>query len=118
MTGRLESKDYSLDSAAYRDGSVTALDLLPDHGEGQEEVAARSEREQLVRRRLGSLVCGLSPRERYILDHRLLSDEEHTLADIGRHLGLSRERVRQLEERLKLKLRRVLAEFEPQRLRA
>jgi RNA polymerase sigma-32 factor len=118
MTGRLESKDFSLDSAAYRDGTVTALDMLPDHAEGQEDFAVRTQRDEVVRRRLGSLICGLSPRERYILDHRLLSDEEHTLADIGRHLGLSRERVRQLEERLKLKLRRVLAEFEPKRLRA
>jgi RNA polymerase sigma-32 factor len=119
MTGRLEGKDASLDAAAYREGSVSALDMLPDEGEGQEDRTAREERDHVVRNRVGVVMRGLSPRERYILDHRLLTDEEHTLADIGRHLGLSRERVRQLEERLKLKLRRALAEFEPaQQLRA
>jgi len=118
MTGRLEGKDSSLDAAAFRDGMVTALDMLPDHSEGQEERTAREQRDEVVRRRVGMLVRGLSSRERYILDHRLLTDEEDTLADIGRHLGLSRERVRPLEERLKLKLRRALSEFEPQSLRA
>jgi RNA polymerase sigma-32 factor len=60
----------------------------------------------------------MSSRERYIVERRLLADDADTLADIGRHLSLSRERVRQLEERLKSKLRRALADFEPVELRA
>lgn len=116
MTGRLDGRDLSLDAAAYRDGSATGLDLLPDEqAEGQEDRAARLEQEDRIRACLGVVVRGLSVRERYILDHRLLSDDAATLADIGRHLNLSRERVRQLEERLKVKLRRALAEFEPQK---
>ena len=66
----------------------------------------------------GLSLRGLTQRERYILSRRLLTDEADTLAEIGRHLSLSRERVRQLEERLKVKLRRALAEFEPEALRA
>ncbi|HEY3253544.1 MAG TPA: sigma factor-like helix-turn-helix DNA-binding protein, partial [Polyangiaceae bacterium] len=44
---------------------------------------------------------------RYIVEHRLLADRdaELSLADIGRSLGVSRERARQLEERAKRKLR-------------
>lgn len=119
MTGRLDGKDLSLDAAAFRDGTATGLDLLADdHAEGQEERTARIERDEVVRTRVGAILRGLAPRERYILDHRLLTDEPETLADIGRQLGLSRERVRQLEERLKLKLRRTLADFEPQALTA
>jgi RNA polymerase sigma-32 factor len=115
MTGRLDAKDASLDVAAYRDSDVSALDLLTDESqEGQEERAARVERDDLVRQRLWGVTRGLSARERFILDHRLLCDEPETLAEIGRHLSLSRERVRQLEERLKVKLRRALAEFENQ----
>jgi RNA polymerase sigma-32 factor len=113
MTGRLDGKDMSLDVAAYRDGDVSALDMLADDAqEGQEDRAARVERDDLVRQRLWNLTRGLSPREKFILDHRLLCDEPETLAEIGRHLSLSRERVRQLEERLKVKLRRALADFE------
>ncbi|HEY7954010.1 MAG TPA: RNA polymerase factor sigma-32 [Polyangia bacterium] len=119
MTGRLDGKDLSLDVAAYRDGTATGLDLLADDvSEGQEDRAARLERDEVVRTRVGALLRGLSPRERHILDHRLLTDDAETLADIGRQLGLSRERVRQLEERLKIKLRRALADFEPEPLRA
>jgi RNA polymerase sigma-32 factor len=119
MTGRLDGKDLSLDVAAFRDGSVSELDLLADeHSEGQEESCARAERDCLVRHRLERLYKTMSNRERYIVERRLLTDEAETLAEIGRHLSLSRERVRQLEERLKSKLRRALADFEPQALRA
>jgi alternative sigma factor RpoH len=119
MTGRLDGKDLSLDAAAFRDGSVSALDMIPDeHGEGQEDATARAERNGLVRARVRVLERGLTSRERYILARRLLADEADTLADIGRHLSLSRERVRQLEERLKVKLRRALADFEDRPLYA
>ena len=50
---------------------------------------------------------GLDSREKYILDQRLVadSDERLTLAELGEQFGVSRERVRQLEERTKAKLR-------------
>lgn len=119
MTGRLEAKDSSLDQAAWKDGAETQLDRLADErGEGQEESFERLQRESIVRARVSGISRTLSPRERYILSRRLLCDEQETLAEIGRHLNLSRERVRQIEDRLKLKLRRALHEFEPQPLRA
>ena len=119
MTGRLEAKDSSLDQAAWKDGAETQLDrLADDRGEGQEESFERLQRDSIVRARVSGISRTLSPRERYILTRRLLCDEQDTLAEIGRHLNLSRERVRQIEDRLKLKLRRALPEFEPQPLRA
>ena len=119
MTGRLESKDMSLDAAAFRDGAATQLELLADdHSEGQEDRFERMQRDELVRLRIDGLARGLTQRERYILARRLLCDEADTLAEIGRHLNLSRERVRQLEDRLKAKLRRALPEFESVQLRA
>jgi RNA polymerase sigma-32 factor len=119
MTGRLEAKDSSLDAAAYKDGVETQLDRLADErGEGQEDRFERMQRDSIVRARVSGISRTLSPRERYILARRLLCEEQDTLAEIGRHLNLSRERVRQIEDRLKLKLRRALPEFEPQPLRA
>jgi RNA polymerase sigma-32 factor len=52
-------------------------------------------------------VSELDPRERYIAEHRLMADpaEELSLAEIGRSLGVSRERARQLEARTKRKLK-------------
>jgi RNA polymerase sigma-32 factor len=72
----------------------------------------------MVRRRVCRLMQSMNDRERYIVERRLLADEAETLAEIGRHLSLSRERVRQLEERLKHKLRRALADFHPMQMRA
>jgi RNA polymerase sigma-32 factor len=47
----------------------------------------------------------LSPRERVIIAQRRLRDEGATLEELGRELGVSKERVRQLEHRALLKLR-------------
>jgi RNA polymerase sigma-32 factor len=113
MTGRLESRDLSLNMAAYRDSEVTGMDLLADdEAEGTEERTARLERSREIRSRLGRIQAELSQRERQILTHRLMTDEPLTLAELGRTLRLSRERVRQLEERLKMKLRVVLSDLD------
>ncbi len=112
MTGRLSGKDHSLDGAPFHEGPSTPLDQLVDESESVEERCAGAERGALVRRRVASAMRGLSPRERYIVHRRLLTDEAATLADIGRHLGLSRERVRQLEERVKGKLGHALADLD------
>jgi RNA polymerase sigma-32 factor len=52
----------------------------------------------------------LDPRERFIVEVRVMADgaDELSLAEIGRRLGVSRERARQLEVRAKEKLRRHL----------
>jgi RNA polymerase sigma-32 factor len=112
MSGRLEGRDLSLDTLLFPSGGATGLDMLVDDAAEPEQAAADAERSELVRRRVMAAMRHLSPRERYIVEHRLLADGEgQTLAEIGRHLGLSRERVRQLEERLKLKLQRELVDL-------
>jgi RNA polymerase sigma-32 factor len=112
MAGRLEGKDSSLDAQAYREGAATVLDQLADDGAATDEMCADAELSRLVRERVALAMKALSPRERYIVDRRLLTDDAQTLAAIGRKLGLSRERVRQLEERVKGKLGRVLSDLE------
>jgi RNA polymerase sigma-32 factor len=111
MSGRLEGRDISLDAQVSPDGGASGLDFLADDSEGTEERCADAERHHLVRKRVGAAMSQLSERERYIVEHRLLSDDGQTLAEIGKHLGLSRERVRQIEERLKAKLGRELADL-------
>ena len=111
MSGRLEGRDVSLDAQLSHEGGSTGLDLLADEGAHVDERCADAERSHLVRSRVGAAMADLSARERYIVEHRLLSDDGETLAEIGRHLGLSRERVRQIEERLKNKLGQQLADL-------
>lgn len=111
MTGRLGGRDSSLDAPAFRDGEVSAIELLCDDVPDQEERLGDAERDAEVRRRLAVLWDDLDSREQIIVQERLLGDggeDGPTLADLGRRMGLSRERVRQLEERVKSKLRRAL----------
>ena len=54
----------------------------------------------------------LDERERLIVEKRLLHDDKETLANIGTKMGLSRERVRQIELRARQKLRQALGEHD------
>lgn len=67
-------------------------------------------RRELVREALGQL----DERERQIVEQRFLTDDPETLAGIGRRLGISRERVRQLSERALRKMRETMEAQEPE----
>lgn len=56
-------------------------------------------------------VAELSPRERNIVERRLMSDEPETLEQLGAAFGVSKERVRQIEERAKERMRVRLQEI-------
>jgi RNA polymerase sigma-32 factor len=70
-----------------------------------EEDVARSEAVHHVREELDSAMASLTDRERRIIEARILSDEPETLEALGKEMGVSKERVRQLEVRARLKLR-------------
>ncbi|MCG8554638.1 MAG: sigma-70 family RNA polymerase sigma factor [Proteobacteria bacterium] len=105
MLLQLDARDSSLDVPAYPEGNLTLLDLMADHGAGQEQTYLNSEREHILRRELGAALSTLDKRERFIVERRIMGDEEESLAELGRQLGVSRERARQLEARAKRKLR-------------
>lgn len=113
MMQRLESRDVSLDTAVYADGKVTGMDLLEDNAAPQDEVVNARQRESLLDGRVKVAMNTLDARERYIVEQRMMADDEMSLAEIGRRLGVSRERARQLEARAKKKLRKTLADLEP-----
>jgi RNA polymerase sigma-32 factor len=110
LAHRLEARDVSLDAKVFDDGASTVLDTLPGHGPSQEEEYFVHERSTAVHARVREAVQKLDPRERFIVEVRMMADgpEELSLAEIGRRLGVSRERARQLEARAKQKLRRHL----------
>jgi RNA polymerase sigma-32 factor len=112
----------SPDEVAMVEGALGGRDvpLTPSEGGPSFELVAEvaSPEEQAAERELyarkvasvGAALERLDRRERTIVEKRLLEDEADTLADIGDSLGLSRERVRQLELRAKQKLRDALLE--------
>jgi len=103
---RLEARDVSLDVKVLDDSPVKLLDLLPAPDD-QERSLFEHQIGGSMKTAVAHAVSELDPRERYIAEHRLMADpaEELSLADIGRSLGVSRERARQLEARTKRKLR-------------
>lgn len=85
----------------------TAVELDSSRPSPEQEIAEAEESER--RTRIVALALeSLDRREREVVQRRILEDDGETLAEIGRVLGLSRERVRQIEARAKRKLRAAL----------
>ena len=102
---RMKTADHSLD-AVQTDGRTLA-ETLPDMSPDPEiKLASKRERVALIRR-LRAAIPALTRRERHILRRRFLGEKRQSLTKIGKELGLSKERVRQLESRALEKLRSV-----------
>ena len=65
----------------------------------------------MTRERVRQAMMRLDPRERFIIEQRVMGDAEMTLSELGEHFGFSRERARQLEIRAKDKLKVALSEL-------
>ncbi len=107
---RLGRRDASLDVPVLPDSRATFADLLVDEQASQETRVARAETVDLVHGAVAGVWPQLDCRERMILRGRLLPEadrEPETLAALGRRMGVTRERVRQIEAAVKGKLRRV-----------
>lgn len=109
MEQRMAARDLSVDAPLNAgDESATFLDFLADQSANAEEAVSTLEYQQLIRRKLTDFARTLEGKEEVIFNQRLFAEEPLTLQDIGDQYGISRERVRQLESRLKKKLKEYL----------
>ncbi|MFH1017988.1 MAG: RNA polymerase factor sigma-32 [Pseudomonadota bacterium] len=106
---RMQRRDISIDAPVSQDNDAPYGDHLADRTPNAEEQLVEADLKLKVREKLDDIYEDLTPRERYLLDHRLMSDQPVTLEAAGEHFGVTRERVRQIENRLKGRLRGVLA---------
>lgn len=113
LLARLDGRDVSLDQPAHEDSMATLVDFLQSEGASQVEILSQQERGQVLGERIGDALEILDERERLIVQERIMGDESVSLAKLGRKLGISRERARQLEVRAKSKLAVKLSEFAP-----
>jgi RNA polymerase sigma-32 factor len=105
MEQRMGGRDLSLDAPVGEEGDATHMDFVESESASQvDEVADRQEAD-LTRARIRQALTRLDPRERFIIEHRVMGDSEMTLSELGEHFGFSRERARQLEIRAKDKLK-------------
>lgn len=107
----LSGGDVSLDAKTPERGP--AIDRVRARQPTPEEAVARTTELVGVQAALAVALDKLSERERRIVTERLMSDEPTTLEALGNEMGVSKERVRQLEERIRRKLRTELSEFSP-----
>ncbi|MBW1831059.1 MAG: sigma-70 family RNA polymerase sigma factor [Deltaproteobacteria bacterium] len=110
---RLDQREISLDGPAYHDSDATLVEMLPGTSEPQDLVVERRRRQSGIELRLEGALSVLDDRERLIVEKRILSDDAASLASLGRELGVSRERARQLEARAKKKLAEELKDLAP-----
>ncbi len=114
MEQRLAARDLSVDTPRDTgEESGTLLDFFAADGLDAEEEVASTEYRQLIRGKLDEFALTLEGKEEVIFRRRLLSEEPLTLQEIGDQYGISRERVRQLEGRLKKRLRAYLVKEIP-----
>ena len=105
MEQRLASRDLSVDMPIGDDDEATLLNFLPDDKQSPEEQFAETQYSDLLREKMELFAKNLKDKELVIYRQRLLNEEPLTLREIGEKYGISRERVRQIEERVKKKLK-------------
>jgi len=100
--------EVSLDGEIVNNDGLTVLETIADDRMNQEELLGEFEQERQLTKQVASAMEGLNDRERYIVEHRITSDNPVTLQDLADRFSISRERVRQIEERTLEKLKKSL----------
>jgi RNA polymerase sigma-32 factor len=109
MIGRMSGSDMSLNARQSQEEEGREWqDLLEDENAEGAEVVEKRRSQSFLRKEIVEAMKDLSFRERYILSERSLAEAPRTLASLGEEIGLSKERVRQLEAAAFQKMRRTL----------
>jgi RNA polymerase sigma-32 factor len=106
MEQRMSSRDLSLDTPFDEAQELTHLELLREESPNQEEAIAQEEEKKIREHEVQNAMKRLNEKEVYVLRNRIMAEEPLTLQQIGDHLKLSRERVRQIESEALKKLKR------------
>ena len=106
MEQRMSSRDLSLDAPFDEGQELTHLDLLKEESPDQEEAFAQAEEKKIREHEVLNAMTRLNEKEAYVIKNRIMADSPLTLQEIGNHLKLSRERVRQIESEALKKLKK------------
>lgn len=105
----LQRSDVSADQSY--EGGPTFMERIQGAGGTPEESVVHAQTMKGLREKVTSLEPTLTDRERRIMRARWMSEEPMTLEALGREMGVSKERVRQLEERLRGKMKSALSAY-------
>ncbi len=115
MQERMGQSEVSLDqpAGAGNDNDTRLLDVIPDAGHDPETETANREWREFAHDKVEQFAATLAGKELEIFKARLLTEEPETLQEIGARFGISRERVRQIETRLKRRLKEFIEASAP-----
>jgi RNA polymerase sigma-32 factor len=101
MDRRMTARDFSLNAPVSHteEDSMEFIDTLEDETPSAEIIVARAEEDGIRHEMLKLAMDELDERERHIFIERRLKEDPITLEELGQEYGISRERVRQLENR-------------------
>lgn len=105
MTARLGRRDMSLNATLNEDGETERQEMIPDDRDLPDHTAEVQIDLEKRKKWLSDAMTSLSDRERVIINQRFLGEDKVTLSQLGVDLGLSKERVRQIEKQAIGKLR-------------
>jgi RNA polymerase sigma-32 factor len=100
MQQRLGAPDLSVDAPLAGDSDYTMHSVLSADGHSMEDAMAVEQLRDLIAKAIADFESTLREKDRIIFKKRLLSEEKATLQELSDELGISRERVRQIEVRL------------------
>jgi RNA polymerase sigma-32 factor len=109
MEQRMSSRDLSLNAPLDEDKELTHFDLLQENSPNQEEILSQEQEKKIREREVLNAMQRLSEKEVYVIKNRIMADSPLTLQEIGNHLKLSRERVRQIESEALKKLKKEIS---------
>jgi RNA polymerase sigma-32 factor len=99
MQKRLFYSDISLETPLNDESNDTVMDMIRSDGD-IEEIVADKEKSEILSIKVDEFKKTLNNKELFIFDNRIMNDEPLTLQDIGTKFDISRERVRQIENKV------------------
>ncbi len=99
MQKRLAYTDISLETPVHEEGDDTLMDMIKT-GDNVEEIVTDREMDSMLSERVAEFKKDLNEKEQFIFEHRIMTDESMTLQEIGEKFKISRERVRQIENKV------------------
>ena len=89
------------------------MDFLPAKEDSIEKNLAKNELQSLVTTKLNEFKKTIKDKELYLFENRILTEKPATLQEIGDNYGITRERARQIEEKLLRKIKTYLEQEIP-----
>ena len=114
VSASIGAMDVSIDTPAHPDSTMTPAQTLSQGGKSVEENVELQQFRQILNENIENFKGGLNPNEIEILEKRILSEDPLSLQAIGDQRGVTREAVRQAEQRLLKKFKTYIEERMPE----